>query len=563
VLRKGIVFLSVFLIITTIWVGINHADEALFVWFFGNPQLGTYDIWMETGTNTITPVPDLPIPDWAQLAGNPQRTGYVDQELHEPWRMKWIWNGPITNDLSDPGESHLKLPRGVQPVVGGGRIYVGHSDGYVRAISEETGKLLWISNHLGADITNTVAYDPESESVYVGTTNGRFWRLDASNGSTIRSNRPGGSILMAPLLVGNVVYIGSTNGLFYGFNKWDLTPVWTVYDAKAPLIGSSAYSQAQDGLLILLAEDRTVHAIQSGTGKLAWRVSVNADIDPLRETVFADTYPVVSEANGVVIIRSYLDWSKMWQPDGGAPANVDGIREFLSNNMEYQSFFVLDLKTGKQLYVAPIMIGAIGNGGDFESTPPQAVIKLLPDGSEVAYVLWRSSQACLSDTCDGREDTTIGEMDLKTGDIRFVQAFKNQGNFRLPSDEQSPLSMAGNTLFHAHWMVLGSLQIIDRAPGYGMSIQNPIKTRELVPVLNTLANSICSPQASHYCGQVMRSPCDGFSIDPGYYIYHANTCIYDQFWNTPVRSAVISNGSIYWKSVDGAIIALQSSVELP
>ncbi|NWG19321.1 MAG: PQQ-binding-like beta-propeller repeat protein, partial [Chloroflexi bacterium] len=429
----------------------------------------------------------------------------------------------------------------------------------MRAISEATGQLAWVSENLGAPILNTGAYDAATNSVYVGTSDGRFWRLDAATGQTIRSNRPGGEIRMAPLLVDDTILIGSTSGDFYAFDKESLSQRW-MYPAGAPLIGSAAYSPNYGGLIILLAEDRSVHAVRAVDGARWWRVVVNADRDPLRnDRSFNDTYPVVSDANDVVIIRSYIDWDKMWQPAGGAQSTVSAIRTWLTQNPTYQSFFVLRLANGTSPYVAPVMAGAIGNGGDFESVPPQAVVKRLPDNSEVAYLLWRNRQACLS-ACDGREDTTLGEMDLTTGNIRFVRDYKNAGTMRLPTDEQSPLSMAGDTLLHAHWMLLGSVRITERSPGRGDSYSNPILTSEGTPVLNTLSSGSCSTRSNHYCPQGMYSPGEGFPVDPGFYIYYSNTRVYDPpYWTTPVRSAIISNGVIYWKSNDGAIIALQSS----
>ena len=130
---------------------------------------------------------------------------------------------------------------------------------------------------------------------------------------------------------------------------------------------------------------------------------------------------------------------------------------------------------------------------------------------------------------------------------------------RLPTDEQSPLSMAGNTLFQAHWMLLGAIRITDRSANLGVSYSNPIRSTELTPVLNTLASNLCSGRSGHYCASNMRTPCDAFGVDPGFYIYYAGACMYDQYWTTPVRNAVISNGTIYWKSVDGAIIAVGSA----
>lgn len=99
-----------------------------------------------------------------------------------------------------------------------------------------------------------------------------------------------------------------------------------------------------------------------------------------------------------MIIRSYFLWQRTWAPDRDQTDTLEEIRAFLTQQPEYQSFFVLDLATGQPRYVAPVLGGGIGNNDDYYSTPPQAVIRQLDDGSEVAYVTWRSSQACLSPT---------------------------------------------------------------------------------------------------------------------------------------------------------------------
>lgn len=497
--------------------------------------------------------------EWTQLAHDPQRTGYVPTEVPSPWQLKWIWNGPAGGGDAGPASHHLALPKGVQPIFGDGKLYVGHNDGKVRAISEAMGTQVW-SSSIGGEVLNTGAYD--SGSVYFGSTNGGLYRLRASDGQVLEVFNTGGEIVMAPLLIGDTVYIGSTNGTFYALDKTTLTQSWS-YSAGASLLASPAYSANHGGLVIILSEDKFVHAIQVSDGSRRWHVAVNADEDPLRgNTSFADTYPVVSEVNDTVIVRSYLDWQKMWSPDGGAPSTVEEVRSYLTSNPTLQSFFVLNLDDGAQRFVAPVMVGAIGNGGDFESAPPQAVVKKLADGTEVAYVLWRTRQACIKSWCDGREDTTVGEMDLGTGNIRFVQDYKNGGTMRLPTDEQGPLSMAGDSLFHAHWMTLGSVRITDRSSSLGGSYDNPIRTDESTPVLNTLASGSCPNRDSdnHHCPQDMYVPGDSYRNDPGFYVYYYDRRVYDQYWRTPVRSTAISNGTIYWRTVDGAIFALQTEM---
>lgn len=525
----------------------------------------------------------LNIEEWSQLAYDPQRTGYVPTEVPGPWRVKWIWNGPAGGGDAGPADDHLRLHKDVQPIAGDGKLYVGHRDGIVRAISEAAGAVAW-SSEIGGEIRNTGAFDPETSSVYFGSTNGQVYRLSAATGQQQAAFSLGGRVMMAPLLVSDTIYIGSTNGAFYALDKITLSQRW-VYQAGAALWASPAYSANYGGLVIIQVEPpnpetaensgpKYIDAIQTSNGARRWRVEVNADIDPNRPsppyepdpdrelTSFADTYPVVSDANDVVIIRSYLDWDKMHVPSGGAPTTLAEIRNHLIQDPTLQSFFVLELNDGSQRFVAPVMGGAIGNGGDFESIPPQAVVKRLVDGTEVAYLFWRNKQSCsFPNACDSRDDTTIGEMDLETGNIRFVQDYKHQGSMRLHTDEQSSLAMAGNTLFQAHWMTLGAVQIVDRSTGLGNSYSNPIRTIELTPTVNTLAVGACPDREPelHFCPQSISVPGDGYLNDPGFYIYYSDQPIYDEYWTTPVRSAIISNGTIYWKSVDGVIIALQTT----
>jgi outer membrane protein assembly factor BamB len=509
---------------------------------------------LPTATPAPSSTPSGSSTDWNQLAGNEGHTAFVSSDIPAPWKVKWIWNGPSGGGDAGPDASHLRLPQDVQPVIGDGKLFIGHSDGYLRAISQATGELVWSVN-LTNPINNAAAYDSETNSVYAATNDGRFWRVNASNGTIIYSNRPGGQILMAPLLAGSTVYIGSLDGTFYAFDKVSLVQRWS-YNAGAALVASAAYTPNHGGLVILEAEDKSIHAVHAADGTRAWRIPINADVDPIRKYSFQDTYPVISNVNDVVIVRTYLLWDKMWSSTGGAPSTVSELRTYLTQNPTLQSFFVLNLSDGSTRFVAPVMVGSIGNGGDFQTTPPQAVIKRLPDGSEVAYLQWRTRQACISSFCDGREDTTLGEMNLSTGDIRFVKDYKNQGDMREPTDEMSPLSMAGDTIIYAHWMMMGALHISDRSPGLGVSYLNPILTAQLSPVSNTLAAGTCSGRSGHYCPAPSTPPCDTFGINPGFYVYYSSTCGYNSYFSPPVRNAAISNGTIYWKTVDGAVIAL-------
>ena len=517
--------------------------------------------------------------EWTQLAGNPQRTAYVPADLPKPWRVRWIWNGPPKGRDGEPMPRHLQLLRAVQPVTGDGKVYVGHFDGIVRAISAATGDLVW-STSVGGQILNTAAYDPATRSIYVGSTNRHLYRLNAANGAILGNFNTGGQVHMAPLLVDDTVYIGSTNGTFYALDKVSLQQRWS-YAAGGALYGSPAYSTRYGGLVIILVEGSprpAVHALQASTGARRWLQNGVLGFD--REEfgsnlAFLDTYPVVSDANDVVIVRTYRSQERQYIGAGGsgntAPRMVEEIRTFLTQNPDFESFYVLSLDTGTRKYVAPVAVGGIGDG--IWTIGPQAVIKRMGDGTEIAYVLWRTRQACEAlgpQNCDARDDTTLGEMNLATGHIRFVQDWRNEGTMRIHTDEQSPLSMAGNTILHAHWMTLGVLRITDRSSGYGSSYTNPIRTEEVYPVVTGIRIGSCPQRSNHFCPEAMLLPNNEPNQDPGFYVYYTNQPQYDLWWHSstgdpnnrdlpsasPVCSAAISNNTIYWKTVDGAIIAV-------
>jgi hypothetical protein len=126
-------------------------------------------------------------------------------------------------------------------------------------------------------------------------------------------------------------------------------------------------------------------------------------------------------------------------------------------------------------------------------------------------------------------------MDLTTGNIRFVQDHKDQGNMRLPTDEQSPLALAGDMIFYAHWQLLGTLKVVDRSAALGESYASPITTRELTPVLNTLAPGVCAGRSAHFCPGGMSSPGEGFAVDPGF--------LYLCFGGTNLRSILDDPGA--------------------
>src|SRR5262245_5689358 len=70
---------------------------------------------------TPTPSPDGPAA-WRQCGAVAQRSGAASEGDATPWRLRWQSDGAAAS--GHPQASHLSAPDLVQPITGGGRVYV-------------------------------------------------------------------------------------------------------------------------------------------------------------------------------------------------------------------------------------------------------------------------------------------------------------------------------------------------------------------------------------------------------------------------------------------------------
>jgi hypothetical protein len=120
------------------------------------------------------------------------------------------------------------------------------------------------------------------------------------------------------------------------------------------------------------------------------------------------------------------------------------------------------------------------------------VVKTLDDGSQVAYLVYRNSQA----PHDGRWNAFMGEMVLDdatvagydAGDVRFID-FTSQISTNMIADETSIVTMAGETIFHNHWFTVDSFTVTDRSAGLGDVWTQPIATDRQPIILRNWTNS--------------------------------------------------------------------------
>lgn len=459
--------------------------------------------------------------DWPQLQHDPQRTGYTPEEVRPPYVYLWKWN-------------EVPFAGRTQPVVAGGRLFIGGLDGKMYARDAQTGAPLWSFATAGPIRHSAAVYEGQ---VFFGSHDGGVYALDATLGDLSWQFQTGAGIATAPAVANDTVYIGSTDGVFYALDTDNGNLRWS-HDVGTPILTSAALSV--DGSTVYFgAEDITSYALNASNGTLRWSTR-------LQGQSLADRWPVV--VGNSVIYRSQslhyfhdllhdgddvMDEAGAVNPDWTADWTLvrPHIVDFLTRNPDCQTFFVLDADTGALRGPAPVLY-TYGNG----DPPGLPVVR----GEEV-YTLYRARHGIQQDGgsvhVTTRYDAALGRMNLNTLDIANLTLAPGEYwhlHYRATSDEPAVLSMGGSMLFVDNKYRLGG---IDVDSGQLFEVAN---VADYWPEcgdwsVNCVGKAGPMPFFSSY-------PFPGPRVGEGRVAGH--------------RGAVIANGVIYWRVIEGGLAAI-------
>jgi len=454
--------------------------------------------------------------DWPQLQHDAQRTGYTPEEVQPPYTYLWKWN-------------EVPFASRTQPVVAGGRLFIGGLDGVLYARDARTGAPVWSFATAGPIRHSAAVYNGR---VFFGSHDGKVYALDAARGTLCWQFQTGAGVATAPAVANDTVYIGSTDGVFYALNTSNGSAHWR-YDVGVPILTSAALSV--DGNTVYFgAEDIAAYALDAASGALRWRtrlqgqsladrwpVAVGNSViyrsQPLRffHRLLHEGDDVMDEA-GTVDPNWAADWSKV------RPRIVN----LLTRYPDRQTFFVLDTATGALRGPAPVLY-TYGNG---DSPGPPTV-----RGEEI-YTLYRARHSIHHDAgsvhVTTRYDSALGRMDVRTLDITgltLAPGERWQMEYRATSDEPAMLSMAGSMLFVDSWTQLGGIDV---------------DTGQLFEVANV---ADYWPECGANCvGRSGPMPFFDSYPFPGPRVGEGRSH----------RPAVIANGVIYWRVIEGGLAAI-------
>jgi outer membrane protein assembly factor BamB len=532
-----------------------------------NEQTAENRVWLPL--ITIDPpfryTPSTSPTEWTQDAHDAQRTGYTLEDPHLPWTLLWTWNGP--NSSGGSSNHFYDAPREARTVTGGSFVYVPAGSKGMFALYKTNGKQAW--NVKDASFNATPAFDAATDHLYAGGADGKLYKIDVKTGKVVGTYQAGDAINKAVMLVDSHVYALTKGGHLHKVKTTDMSKVW-VYSANSSAATPPAYSKSR-GVVVFATHDLHVHAVNQGDGSQKWRVKPTPH-PAVYPYTFDGYWPVVADINGVVFVRMNLGMDALFsgplQGDWGGgvyPHTNSEIRALLEKDHgKLKNLFALNLDNGSEKFTPAVGYGGVE--GLLDNKPaleigPVPVVRVLPNGTEIAYSHFRSAQG---NPKDGRWDSHMGEMvlnnntipGLASGDLRFIRTSQL---YVIITDEQTPISMAGNTLFHAHWGASESFRIVDRSNNRGLNYDNPITTEINPTVIRRMQACSDFNPTSHWtkCGLTLFDD-SRYWNGPGWWVY----------WNvldppTPSRRAY-SEGVLprYTYVSDGLVIVEGNGGEL-
>lgn len=158
------------------------------------------------------------------------------------------------------------------PAVSGGTVFVGARDGFVYAVSADSGQQRWRFDHQQSWIITSPAV--AGETVYAASSDAGFVQaLDAATGRELWHVTTGYSVWSSPAVTRSVLLVGDRTGRLMALNRDDGALLWHFQT------GGTVYSSpvVSGALAIFGSTDGAIYALRLG------------DNDEIRRAVFSDS----------------------------------------------------------------------------------------------------------------------------------------------------------------------------------------------------------------------------------------------------------------------------------
>ena len=296
------------------------------------------------------------------------------------------------------------------PAVVNERLYVASTSGTLYCLNAENGSEIWSQT---LDIIWQSSPTVNQGKIYIGSIDDHIYCLDADDGAILWDVPTGDWILSSPAFYQDKIYIGSYDGSFYCLNATDGTENW-IAD-----IGSIWSSPAiENNRVYVGGYEGTMYCLNADSGQVIWTNETPNGVI-VSSPAISDGKVFIGSNDKYVYCFDTDDGSVLWQTITvgivqSSPAVSDGIVYVGSGPRVY----ALNATTGQRQWSTP-------TGGDVDSSPAIADGKLYVGSMEGMFY-------CL-DTETGNEIWTYDEI----GPISWASPAVVNGRVYIGSDDHS------------------------------------------------------------------------------------------------------------------------------
>lgn len=243
---------------------------------------------------------------------------------------------------------------------------------------------------------STPLYRERTDQIYVGTDDGRVFKLRAGDGEILWSTRLDGPIHAEPTFGDGRIYVGTLAGTFYALDDASGKVEWEA-DAVASLESKAAFAE---GRVFYTSSDGVLVAADAATGETLWNYRRSG---PEYFTIKETAKPVVEKdavycgfADGVMAALQIDTGELIWKSDlsGGATEFIDADEDpiIAGDRLFAASYaggvYALDKMTGEYVWTKEISSVADFVYGDQTLYVASATGRIVALDGDAGEVLW-------------------------------------------------------------------------------------------------------------------------------------------------------------------------------
>jgi outer membrane protein assembly factor BamB len=291
--------------------------------------------------------------NWPQFRDGPKHLGFNRYEnvitRSNVAKLHMVWSSPTGISPYSPAVAE--------------RAVYTESYGRLNSLDSSTGAARWsVSVPQGASAAVACAYyswaiasSPAVDAgrVFVGSTDGRVRAYGTGHGALLWASPTGSPIYASPTVAGGVVYVGSNDGYLYAFNAATGARMWR---ALTTPMGVNSSASVDGGTVFVGGCDGRIYALSASTGALRWSQTVS-EYSIGSSAAVADGVVYVDSDTGLVALDAATG-KVLWQQWVGevqvsSPAVANGVvyvgtGGYAGGGNDYGGVVAFDAKTGAE-----------------------------------------------------------------------------------------------------------------------------------------------------------------------------------------------------------------------